>query len=55
MQAYVQLFMHPSGPDLDLLAGLVDQGRLKIVTDRVFPFAGCCRPALSRPAPAISR
>lgn len=35
---YRYMFMHPSGPDLDLLAGLVDQGRLKTVTDRVFPF-----------------
>jgi alcohol dehydrogenase len=32
------MFMHPSGEDLDLLAGLVDKGKLKTVTDRVFPF-----------------
>ncbi|MFC1436715.1 NADP-dependent oxidoreductase [Streptacidiphilus sp. N1-10] len=35
---YRFLFMHPSGADLDLLAGLVDQGELRTVTDRVFPF-----------------
>ena len=35
---YRFLLMHPSGPDLDLLAGLVDGGQLKPVTDRVFPF-----------------
>ncbi|GLU48320.1 NADP-dependent oxidoreductase [Nocardiopsis ansamitocini] len=35
---YRFLFMHPSGPDLALLARLVDEGRLKAVTDRVFPF-----------------
>ncbi|WP_199827307.1 NADP-dependent oxidoreductase [Streptomyces xylophagus] len=36
---YRFLFMHPSGADLDLLAGLVDKGELRPVTDRVFPFA----------------
>jgi len=35
---YRFLFMHPSGTDLDLLAGLVDKGELRTVTDRVFPF-----------------
>lgn len=35
---YRYLFMHPSGEDLGLLAGLVDKGELKPVTDRVFPF-----------------
>ena len=35
---YRYLFMHPSGADLGLLAGLVDKGELKPVTDRVFPF-----------------
>lgn len=30
--------MHPSGADLEVLAGLVDKGTLKTVTDRVFPF-----------------
>ena len=35
---YRYMFMHPSGEDLGLLAGLVDKGELKPVTDRVFPF-----------------
>jgi alcohol dehydrogenase len=35
---YRCLLMHPDGRDLDLLAGLVDDGRLVPVTDRVFPF-----------------
>jgi NADPH:quinone reductase-like Zn-dependent oxidoreductase len=35
---YRYMFMHPSGEDLDLLAGLVDGGQLRPVTDRVFPF-----------------
>ncbi|MEY9944089.1 NADPH:quinone reductase-like Zn-dependent oxidoreductase [Kitasatospora sp. GAS1066B] len=35
---YRYLFMHPSGADLEVLAGLVDKGMLKTVTDRVFPF-----------------
>jgi alcohol dehydrogenase len=35
---YRHMFMRPSGTDLDLLAGLVDKGRLRTVTDRVFPF-----------------
>lgn len=35
---YRFLFMHPSGPDLTLLARLVDEGHVKGVTDRVFPF-----------------
>lgn len=35
---YRYLFMHPSGEDLGLLAGLVDKGELKPVTDRIFPF-----------------
>ncbi len=36
--AYRYLFMRPSGEDLGLLANLVDEGKLKTVTDRVFPF-----------------
>ncbi|MEG3626444.1 NADP-dependent oxidoreductase [Streptomyces poriticola] len=36
--AYRYLFMHPSGADLRALADLVDRGRLRTVTDRVFPF-----------------
>ena len=35
---YRYLFMHPSGADLSVLAGLVAKGELKPVTDRVFPF-----------------
>ena len=35
---YRYMFMHPSGEDLELLAGLVDSGRLKAIVDRVFPF-----------------
>ncbi|MDO5632867.1 MAG: NADP-dependent oxidoreductase [Paracoccus sp. (in: a-proteobacteria)] len=35
---YRYLFMHPSGPDLALLAGLIDDGVLHPVIDRVFPF-----------------
>lgn len=35
---YRCLLMHPDGPDLALLAGLVDEGRLVPVTDKVFPF-----------------
>jgi NADPH:quinone reductase-like Zn-dependent oxidoreductase len=35
---YRYLFMHPSGADLGILAGLVDKGELRPVTDRVFPF-----------------
>jgi alcohol dehydrogenase len=36
---YRYLFMHPSGEDLRLLAELIESGRLKVVTDRLFPFA----------------
>jgi NADPH:quinone reductase-like Zn-dependent oxidoreductase len=36
--SYRHMFMRPSGEDLELLAGLVDSGRLKAVMDRVFPF-----------------
>lgn len=35
---YRYLFMRPSGEDLGLLADLVDRGKLRTVTDRVFPF-----------------
>jgi NADPH:quinone reductase-like Zn-dependent oxidoreductase len=37
--SYRYLFMHPSGPDLSALAALIDQQKLAIVIDRVFPFA----------------
>lgn len=36
---YRFLFMHPSGPELTQLAGLVEQKKLEPVIDRVFPFA----------------
>jgi alcohol dehydrogenase len=36
---YRYLFMHPSGSDLAELAGLIEQGRLKVVVDRTYPFA----------------
>jgi NADPH:quinone reductase-like Zn-dependent oxidoreductase len=35
---YRHMFMRPGGEDLELLATLVDGGRLKAVMDRVFPF-----------------
>ena len=37
--SYRALFMHPSGADLALLAGLIDGGRLKVTIDRTFPFS----------------
>lgn len=37
--SYRYLFMHPSGNDLSLLAGLVEQGKLKVIVDRTYPFA----------------
>lgn len=36
---YRYLFMHPSGEDLAFLAGLLDEGKLEVTLDRVFPFA----------------
>lgn len=36
---YRYLFMHPSGDDLETLAGLVDAKKLDVVVDRTFPFA----------------
>lgn len=36
---YRYLFMHPSGAELEELARLVDDGKLEVVVDRVFPFA----------------
>jgi len=36
---YRYLFMHPSGDDLAQLARLVDDKKLEVVVDRVFPFA----------------
>jgi NADPH:quinone reductase-like Zn-dependent oxidoreductase len=37
--AYRYMFMHPSGADLSELAALIDQQKLEVVIDRVFPFA----------------
>jgi NADPH:quinone reductase-like Zn-dependent oxidoreductase len=36
---YRYLFMHPSGADLAQLAGLIEQGKLRVVIDRTYPFA----------------
>ena len=36
---YRYLFMHPSGSDLAQLAGLIEQGKLKVAVDRTYPFA----------------
>ncbi|MFM6987892.1 MAG: NADP-dependent oxidoreductase [Arenimonas sp.] len=36
---YRYLFMHPSGPDLDVIAALIDAKELEVVIDRIFPFA----------------
>jgi NADPH:quinone reductase-like Zn-dependent oxidoreductase len=31
--------MHPSGSDLALLAGRIEQGKLKVTVERTYPFA----------------
>lgn len=36
--AYRYLFMHPSGAELTDLAGLIDQGKLKVILDKKFTF-----------------
>ncbi len=36
---YRYLYMHPSGNDLALLADLIEQGRLRVIVDRTYPFA----------------
>lgn len=37
--SYRYLFMHPSGTELSELAALIDQRKLEVMLDRVFPFA----------------
>jgi alcohol dehydrogenase len=36
---YRYLFMHPSGTELEELAQRIDDGKLEVIIDRVFPFA----------------
>src|ERR1700676_1901465 len=36
---YRYLFMHPSGSDLAQLAELIEQGRLRVIIDKIYPFA----------------
>jgi alcohol dehydrogenase len=36
---YRYLFMHPSGSDLAQLADLIEQGRLRVIVDKNYPFA----------------
>ena len=36
---YRYMFMHPCGNDLALLAGLIEQERLRVVIDKTYPFA----------------
>ena len=36
---YRYLFMHPSGDELAELGALIDQGRLKVIVDKTYPFA----------------
>jgi NADPH:quinone reductase-like Zn-dependent oxidoreductase len=37
--SYRYLFMHPSGSELAQLAGLIEQGKLKVIVDKAYPFA----------------
>lgn len=36
---YRYLFMHPSGADLETIAALIDERKIEVVVDKVFPFA----------------
>lgn len=35
---YRFMFMHPEGADLELLAGLIDDGWMRVIVDAVYPF-----------------
>jgi NADPH:quinone reductase-like Zn-dependent oxidoreductase len=35
---YRYLFMHPSGADLAVLAELIEQGKLRVIVDKTYPF-----------------
>jgi NADPH:quinone reductase-like Zn-dependent oxidoreductase len=37
--SYRYLFMHPSGSDLAELVDLIEQGKLKVIVDKTYPFA----------------
>jgi alcohol dehydrogenase len=37
--SYRYLFMHASGTELAELAGLIEQGKLKVIIDKIYPFA----------------
>ncbi len=36
--SYRYLFMHPSGAELAQLAALIEQGKLRVVVDKIYPF-----------------
>jgi alcohol dehydrogenase len=39
---YRYLFMRASGTELAELAGLIEQGKLKVIIDKIYPFAKIC-------------